>query len=131
MKKRPRARRRRISIADDEKDYRTVLARWLEPLYDTTGFASAEELLAHARVSAPDLIITDVRMPGLDGFGLCGVLRGDPRCWRIPVLILTGIGAEKGLLAGQEKGASAYLTKPVERRELLEQVEKLLDDQAF
>jgi CheY-like chemotaxis protein len=131
MTKRTPDRKILIAIVDDEADFRTILSRWLEPQYDTADFANADDLLARPGKKAPDLIITDLRMPGLDGIGLCKTLRDHPRYGRTPVLILTGVSAAKGLLAGQETGASAYLTKPIERRELLEQVEKLLDAQAF
>lgn len=124
--------RPRIAIVDDEPDYRAILARWLRPLYETVSYDSAEDLLeSGGKDDAADLIISDVRMPGLDGFGLCELLREHPRYARVPVLFLTGVSSEEGLFPSQDAGASAYLTKPVERERLLEQIEKLLDAQAF
>lgn len=122
----------RIAIVDDEPDFRSVVSRWLEESYDTLWFESAEDLLESPPDDvAADLIITDVRMPGMDGFGLCECLRGHPCYAHVPVLFLTGVGAEEGFLHGQEVGASAYLTKPVERENLLGRIEQLLDTKAL
>jgi len=115
----------KIAVVDDEADFRSILRSWLRPLYDAAVYESAEELLAAE--ASPDLIITDVRMPGLSGYMLCEALRAHPRLSRVPVLFLTGIDSDEGYLLGMESGASAYMTKPVERSRLLERVHELLE----
>lgn len=130
--KHPTKRRPRIAVVDDEKDYRTLICRWLAEGYEATGYKNAEDLLQGGPDGFDaDLVITDVRMEGLDGFRLCKVLRSHPRHARVPVLFLTGVDPEEGLFAGQDAEGSAYLRKPIERIELLEQIDKLLDERAL
>lgn len=120
--------RRRIVLVEDDPDYREILRGWLQPRYDTMSFESADELLeTDPDEFATDLLITDVKMPGLNGYRLCEILRKNPRFDRLPVLFLTGVGSDEGFLLGYEAGASAYLTKPVERATLLEKIATLLD----
>lgn len=124
--------RARIVVIDDEPDFRKVVVRWLSDRYDTLSFESAEDLLESEEESVePDLIITDVKMPGLNGFRLCERLRGHPRYAHVPILFLTGVDSDEGFLLGQEAGGSAYLTKPVERDLLLQRVEELLTTRAY
>jgi len=127
-----KSRRTLIAVVEDDPDYRDMLCSWLRPRYRTVDFDDAEQLLNAPRGRAEaELVITDVRMPGINGFRLCERLRADMRYHRVPVLFLTGIDANDGLMLGLQVGASAYLTKPVERESLLEQIEKLLDAQAL
>ncbi len=120
--------RARIALVEDEGDYRAILRRWLAPRYDTMSFLDAEDLLeSDPDAVVPDLIISDVRMPGINGFRLCETLRSDPRYGEVPVLLLTGLQSDEGFLMGLEAGADAYLTKPVERPRLLQKVRELLE----
>lgn len=120
--------RARIALVEDEGDFRAVLRRWLAPRYDTMSFLDAEDLLeTEPDAVVPDLIISDVKMPGINGFRLCETLRGDPRYARVPVLLLTGLDSDEGFLMGLEAGADGYLTKPVERERLLEKIHELLE----
>lgn len=116
-----------IALVEDEGDFRAVLRRWLTPRYDTMSFLDAEDLLeSEPGTVEPDLIISDVVMPGLNGFKLCETLRGDPRFASVPILLLTGLDSDEGFLRGVESGADAYLTKPVERELLLAKIAELL-----
>ena len=116
----------RIALVDDEPDFRTILKTWLRPAYEPVAYDSAEELLAD-QSAAPDLIITDVRMPGLSGYLLCEALKAHPRLGKVPILFLTGVDSDEGYLLGMEAGAAAYLTKPVDRPRLMERVRELLE----
>jgi DNA-binding response OmpR family regulator len=127
MKRRERRDRARIAIVDDEGDFRAILRAWLAPRYDTLSFLDAEDLLESGAESLPlDLIISDVRMPGMNGFKLAETLRGDPRWARVPILFLTGLDSDEGFVMGWEAGGAAYLAKPVERKDLLDKIESLL-----
>lgn len=127
-----KTRHPRVAIVEDDAEFRGMLRRWLSPQYDVVDFSCAEDVLeSEVDQFRADLIITDVKMKGLNGFRLCETLRTHPRYSHVPVLLLTGVAPGEGLMRGQEAGASAYLTKPIERERLLEQIDKLLDVQAF
>lgn len=116
--------RPRVAIIDDDPDFRELLRGWLLPRYDTLSFSSAEDWLADDE--DPDLLITDVKMPGASGFKLCETVRSRPEHANLPILFLTGVDSDDVFLLGQEAGASAYLVKPVEREVLLAKIEELL-----
>ena len=81
--------RARVLLADDNADMRDYLCRLLASTYDVTAAAGGEEALAAAQRRRPDLILTDVMMPGLDGFGLLEKLRADPELGSVPVIVLS------------------------------------------
>ena len=82
--------------------------------------------LALARAEVPDLVLSDVMMPGLDGHQVCAALKADPATSHIPVVLLTARASPDDKLAGLETGADAYLAKPFNPRELQAQVRNLL-----
>lgn len=119
--------RPRIAVIDDDADFRSVLRVQLRSRYDTMSYESAEEWLADDEDAiVPDLIITDLKMPGLNGFKLCETIRSRPRYASVPILFLTGVDSEDAYLLGREAGADAYLVKPVERSVLLDKIDGLL-----
>jgi twitching motility two-component system response regulator PilG len=84
------------------------------------------EGLSKARDLKPDLIVTDVRMPGMDGFELCAAIRGDPGLHATPVILLTSLNDDTSRKKGKLVGATAFLTKPVAVDELRQTVGTLL-----
>jgi twitching motility two-component system response regulator PilG len=85
-----------------------------------------DEGLARAREHRPALVISDVRMPGMDGFELCAAIRADPRLHKTPLVLLTALNDEASRRKGKLVGASAFLTKPVSVEELRKTVGALL-----
>jgi YesN/AraC family two-component response regulator len=81
--------------------------------------ANGARALALARERVPDLVVSDVMMPELDGQSLCEAIKGDPEIDFIPVILLTAKASRESRLAGLEGGADDYLAKPVDMRELL------------
>jgi twitching motility two-component system response regulator PilG len=85
------------------------------------------EGLERAREHRPDLVISDVRMPGLDGFELCAAIRADPALHEIPIVLLTSLADEASRKKGKLVGATAFLTKPVSVEDLRNTVGGILE----
>ena len=118
-----RAVRDRIVVADDNADLRDYIARLLgESGYDVVIAADGEAALAAMRSSRPDLLVTDVMMPRLDGIGLLRSVRGEEQLRDLPVIMLSARAGEEAKLEGLDAGADDYLTKPFSARELLARV---------
>ena len=89
--------------------------------------ADGVEGLAQARAAPPDLVISDVMMPEMDGFDLCRALKADAALNHIPVILLTAKASQESKLEGLETGADDYLNKPFNARELLLRAENLIE----
>jgi PAS domain S-box-containing protein len=114
--------RPRILWADDNADMRDYVRRLLGKHYDVTVASDGTAALASALATPPDLVLTDIMMPGRDGFALLGELRANERTRTIPVILLTARAGEESAVAGLETGADDYLVKPFSARELLARV---------
>lgn len=121
------APRARILLADDNADMREYLRRLLTPKYTVDAVADGEEALGLARYREFDLVLSDVMMPKLDGFGLLKALRGDDRTQHIPIILLSARAGETSRVEGMGAGADDYLVKPFSARELLARVEAHLN----
>ena len=113
----------RILLADDNADMRDYLKRLLSQQYEVETVADGTAALAAIRRQRPDLVLTDVMMPRLDGFGLLRELRADPHTQELPIILLSARAGEESRIEGLEAGADDYLTKPFSVRELLARVE--------
>jgi DNA-binding response OmpR family regulator/nitrogen-specific signal transduction histidine kinase len=112
----------RILLADDNADMRDYIRRLLNQQYEVTTVEDGEAALAAIHRSPPDLVLTDVMMPGLDGFGLLKAIRCDAKTSAIPVIILSARAGEDSKVEGLERGADDYLVKPFSARELTARV---------
>jgi signal transduction histidine kinase len=121
------ATRARILWADDNADMRDYVRRLLASRYDVVAVPDGLSAMAHALDSPPDLILTDVMMPGLDGFGLLAALRKDQRTHTIPVILLSARAGEESAVEGLNAGADDYLAKPFSAKELLARVRTHLE----
>ncbi len=113
---------RRVLVADDNADMRSYLARLLSSHYEVELAANGEEALARALHRPPDLVLSDVMMPRLDGFALIRALRADSRTAALPVILLSARAGEEARAEGLGEGATDYLVKPFTARELLARV---------
>ncbi|NBE81953.1 SpoIIE family protein phosphatase [Micromonospora rubida] len=112
----------RILLADDNADLREHVARLLSPSWEVVAVPDGVEALRQA-VQAPfDLVLTDVMMPRLDGFGLVTALRADPRTRHVPIVLLSARAGSAEAVAGLSVGADDYLTKPFSSEELIARV---------
>jgi PAS domain S-box-containing protein len=111
-----------IVIADDNADMRDYLRRLLRERYRVHAVSNGEDAVRAARELNADLILTDVMMPGLDGFGVLRALRSDPKTQAKPVILLSARAGEESRVEGLQAGADDYLVKPFASRELLARV---------
>jgi PAS domain S-box-containing protein len=116
----------RILLADDNADMRLYMQRLLAPHWHVEAVADGQAALDAARRQPPDLILTDVMMPRLDGFGLLREVRADERLRSIPVIVLSARAGEESSVEGLAAGADDYLVKPFSARELLARVHSQL-----
>ena len=114
--------RERILIADDNADMREYLARLLGDRWHVEVAADGATALEMARLRPPDLVVADVMMPRLDGFGLLRELRANHLTRSIPVVLLSARAGEEATAEGLSAGANDYLVKPFSARELLVRV---------
>ncbi|AFZ13783.1 PAS/PAC sensor hybrid histidine kinase [Crinalium epipsammum PCC 9333] len=116
----------RILLADDNTDMRDYVKRLLSQQYEVEAVPDGLAALSAARQRLPDLVLTDVMMPGLDGFGVLQELRNDPQLRKVPIILLSARAGEEARVEGLEAGADDYLIKPFSARELLARVEAAL-----
>lgn len=118
---------RRLLIVDDERKNRQLIEVMLgEEGYQLSTASCGEDALAMIAISAPDLVLLDVMMPGMDGYQVAARIKADPATAHIPVVILTALGDRNSKAHGLSAGAVHYLTKPVNRAELSACVRGLL-----
>lgn len=117
----------RILVADDNADMRDYLKRLLSPFYQVEVVADGVAALAAVHQHLPDLVLTDVMMPGLDGFALLHQLRADVRTREVLILLLSARAGEESRVEGLDAGADDYLLKPFSARELLARVRANLE----
>jgi len=112
----------RILLADDNADMREYVRRLLGEYYEIEAVGNGLEALAAARERPPDLVLTDVMMPELDGFGLLRELRASETTRTVPVILLSARAGEDARIEGLTVGADDYIVKPFTARELLARV---------
>jgi signal transduction histidine kinase/ligand-binding sensor domain-containing protein/DNA-binding response OmpR family regulator len=115
-----------VLVVDDNAEIRSYVRRHLAPRYRVVEAADGAAGLELARRLLPDLVLSDVMMPGLDGYELCRALRGDAETDFIPVILLTARAESEDRLAGLREQADDYLTKPFDVRELVARVDNLI-----
>jgi PAS domain S-box-containing protein len=117
-----------VLLADDNADLRDYVGRLLEGEgYHVELAGDGVAALASARARRPDLVLTDVMMPAMDGFQLLAALRGDPHLADVPVVMLSARAGEDAQVEGLDAGADDYLVKPFSARELVARVSANLE----
>lgn len=117
-----------ILSVDDERDVTDLVEFHLTKAgYNVVTAASGREALECVQRHRPDLIILDLMLPDIDGFGVCEILRRSPATATIPIVILTAWATRDARHLGLELGALDYLTKPFSPKELVERVRHLLN----
>lgn len=116
-----------LLIVEDNFDMRSYIRQSLEPHFRIVEAANGRLGLDFALEQVPDLILSDVMMPEMDGLELCRQVKADPRTSHIPVILLTAKADVENRIEGLTRGADVYLAKPFHREELLIHVQNLIE----
>jgi PAS domain S-box-containing protein len=119
--------RPRIILAEDNADMRDYLARLLREHWSVEAFPNGDLALEAARARVPDLVLSDVLMPGMDGFEFLRELRKNPLTRTVPVVLLSARAGEEARVEGLHAGADDYLIKPFTAKELVARVQSNLE----
>ncbi len=122
----PAERRPLILVVEDDYDTRRMMATMLAALGDVVTASDGEEALETLVDRRPDLVVTDVMMPKLDGFALSRLVKGDRSLGKIPIVMVTAKNLPKDLVEGINAGARFYLTKPFSPAELVQKARRAL-----
>jgi DNA-binding response OmpR family regulator len=115
-----------ILVVEDDRDLREYLLEMLEPDYRMVEAVDGSAGIDAAMEMIPDLVISDIMMPGSDGFQLCARLKNDARTSHIPIVLLTGVASEESRIRGFETGADDYIAKPFNARMLGARIRHLI-----
>lgn len=115
-----------VLIVEDNDDMRTYLHQCLSPFYKILEAQNGEEGVEIALETIPDLVISDVMMPKMDGYELCQILKRDRKTSHIPIVLLTVRASDDHKIEGLEKGADDYIIKPFSSIELLTRIKNLI-----
>ncbi|OIO00288.1 MAG: diguanylate cyclase response regulator [Elusimicrobia bacterium CG_4_10_14_0_2_um_filter_56_8] len=118
---------KKVLVVDDDPNVGLLISAVLKKYnYTVTTFSRGEEVLAFLKESKPDLILLDLRMPGMDGYSLCKHIRESPDTRDIPVIILSGVSEVDARINTIELGADDFITKPFDVRELRARINRIL-----
>lgn len=118
---------KKILITEDSPTVLNIMKEILESEgYNVVMAVDGQEALEKARKETPDLIVLDLMLPKIDGYRVCRMLKFDEKYKNIPIIMFTSRAQDSDKKLGQEVGADAYITKPMEPDAFLAQVKKLL-----
>lgn len=117
----------RILVVEDNPEILEYIRESLEPEYTVLLASQGREGLKTAIREIPDIIVSDIMMPVMDGLDMCKAIRQDVRTSHIPVILLTAKGTDEDRVEGYDVGADSYLVKPFRRALLLSRIRNLLD----
>jgi len=116
----------KILVVDDEPMNVDLLEAHLCMDYDIVTASSGEEAIEKVKSGKPDLILLDIMMPGMDGYEVSKRLKGDPDTYFIPIILVTALSEVSDRIKGSDAGSDEFLTKPVNKEELMSRAKALL-----
>jgi DNA-binding response OmpR family regulator len=117
----------RILVAEDDPDIGNLLDHYLKKAgFIATVVTGGRDVMPQIKRDAPDLVVLDIMLPGLDGLEVCRAIRADPNSAAIPIIMLTAKGEESDRIVGLELGADDYITKPFSPNEVVARIRALL-----
>lgn len=116
-----------ILLIDDNAIFRKYIRGRLEAIYRVVVAVDGQDGIRKAKETLPDLIISDIAMPGIDGFELCNALKKDISTSHIPIILLTGKAAEEDIIKGLKTGVDDYITKPPNTKILIARIKNLIE----
>ncbi|AHB88032.1 heat stress-responsive two component signal transduction system response regulator Rre1 [Thermosynechococcus sp. NK55a] len=121
----------KLLLVDDEPGVREAVTAYLEDSgFEVTAVANGQAALEYLETNVPDLMITDIMMPHMDGYAFLEKVRQQPHLNHIPVIFLTARGMTRDRIQGYDAGCDAYLAKPFDPEELVAIIKNLLRRQA-
>jgi signal transduction histidine kinase/ligand-binding sensor domain-containing protein/FixJ family two-component response regulator len=117
-----------ILIVDDEQEFREIMRNVFQKSYKLIEAVNGKEALDLIKSENPDLVISDLMMPEMDGYELCKKVKSDIQICHIPVILLTALGEEEMQIRGYEYGADSYIAKPFNVKYLLVTVRKMIEN---
>ncbi len=120
--------KRKVMIVDDEEDFLRITKINLESTgnYEVLAISNGKEAIEKVPDFKPDVILLDILMPKMDGTEICSILNEDPIGRNIPIITLSALDSDKDKLTMFKRGVVDYLTKPIEKEQLIEKIEKAL-----
>ncbi|GAO44512.1 ATP-binding protein [Flavihumibacter petaseus] len=118
-----------VLVVDDNPDMRQHLRSVLSPHFEILTAANGREALQQMKICPPDLVLSDIMMPVMDGIGLLHAIKEDPAISHVPVILLTARAGEESRIEGWETGADDYLVKPFSSRELFARIKSQIKTQ--
>lgn len=118
----------KVMVVDDEEDFLRITKLNLEETdkYEVMTLSSAKDFISHVHSFKPDIILLDLLMPTIGGLEACEMLNNDPIGKRIPIVILSALDKNTDKLKAYKMGVVDYLVKPIEKKDLIAKIEKVL-----
>lgn len=118
----------RVLVVNDEAEFLKITKINLEETgrFEVKTLIGAKGLIETVHIFKPDVIVLDLIMPGIGGLEACDILNNDPEGQKIPIVVLSALEKDSDKLAAYKKGVVDYLVKPVEKRELIAKIEKVI-----
>jgi signal transduction histidine kinase/DNA-binding response OmpR family regulator len=116
-----------VLVVEDNSDMRKFIRESIEPYYSVIEAENGKDGIEKAQAIMPDLIVSDIMMPEIDGYELCETLKKDFKTSHTPIILLTAKASESSVVQGLETGADDYITKPFNTKILLTRIKNLID----